>query len=53
MQRRDTWCLPDPFMAVDTELMVSRSITMLSSTLHAAIGMQQRLHVVMVGTRFG
>ena len=33
--------------------MVSRSITMLLSILHAAAGMQQHMHVVMVGTRFG
>ena len=51
MQARDSGCLPDRAVAADTEPMVSRPIT-LSSTLHAAIGMQVT-HVVMVGMRFG
>ena len=51
MRRRDIGCLPDRPVAADTEPMVTRSITLLS-TLHAVAGMQQ-MHVVMVGMRFG
>jgi len=51
MQPRDIGRLPDRPVAADTEPMVTRSITLLS-TLHAVAGMQQ-MHVVMVGMRFG